>query len=77
MSEHPVGSQQFRQYCVEQIKRYDYENLGNFFERYLAGEDFDESKLEKLGYDYWGSYNLSEYINHPHDHYYKNALSWE
>ena len=73
----PVGSPVFRQNCVDDLKRTNYKNRERFFERYLAGENFDSSKLNQMGYDHWSSRNIDAYINHQHDTYYAHALSWE
>ena len=45
-----VGSPDFRHKCIEQMKEYDYQDMDNFYKRYLEGENFNYDMLIKLGY---------------------------
>jgi hypothetical protein len=73
-----VGSPEFRKQCVEDVKRIGYPNLGNMFEKYLTGSNFDSKELRLMGYDYWSARNIAAYLNHPHnDNYYSRSLGWE
>jgi hypothetical protein len=56
-----IGSPEFRQYCVEQMKE-PYEDRENFFQRYLDGEDFNEQKLMNMGYDHWEARNINYFL---------------
>jgi hypothetical protein len=77
MKESPVGSDDFRKKCVDDMKESAYSNYGKFFERYLSGEDFTSAQLEAMGYDHWSAFNIDSYIHHEHDGYYGDALCWE
>ena len=75
-----VGTPKFRQYCIDNIKECDfkgYKNRSHFFERYLAGENFDQKSLLAIGYTHFIARNLDAYINNVHNDYYGNALKWE
>jgi len=72
-----VGSKEFRQKCVEELRKYNYQDKDDFFQRYLNGEDFSSGSLLKMGYDHFSARNINAYINNPHDHYYSYALGWE
>ena len=73
-----LGSQNFRKEAVEEIKRYGYINMENFFERYQEGEDFNFYKLSELGYNHFSARNINAYINNSHEgSYYGGSLGWE
>lgn len=65
-----------RHICIQAIQRYRYDNLSHFFQRYLQGENFDYEKLRDMGYNEWDARNLDAYINHSHDPFYADALTW-
>lgn len=73
-----VGSHDFRQKCVDDMKNFSYPNFRNFFEKFLSGEDFNYEQLMSMGYDHWSARNIDEYIHHSHnDGYYRMSLCWE
>lgn len=72
-----VGSPDFRHKCIEQMKEYDYQDMDNFYKRYLEGENFNYDMLIKLGYCHFEARNINAYINNPHTKYYGSALGWE
>ena len=43
-----VGSKEFRQKCVEELRKYNYQDKDDFFQRYLNGEDFSSGSLLKI-----------------------------
>jgi imidazoleglycerol phosphate synthase glutamine amidotransferase subunit HisH len=73
-----VGTQAFRDKCIETIANEGYFDRENFFQRFRDGENFDSAKLRNMGYNQFAARNLSAYINNSHEEdYYAHSLYWE
>lgn len=73
-----VPPKNFQEECVQAMKARHYPNYKDFYERYLAGEDFNYTDLRSMGYNFWETRNINVYIHHLHnDDYYSHALDWE
>jgi hypothetical protein len=63
-----------RQRHIDVIKSYHYSDDINFFNRYIAGEDFDKQKLIESGYTIWAAQNIAAYLQNPDN---VDLLNWK